>query len=124
MNFFKPTWKKIILTILLVTLWYFFAMQLLFSSGSSTLCLPDFDQPTPTPIPVNLKDTSYYLFLLAANSRMTPCPQNLPSYEAASRSFLYVYIVGTIIIAYSTSCLVIFYTNKNKKLKKRNAPKK
>ena len=123
MNLFKPTGRKIILTILLSLLWYFFAMQLLFSPGSSALCLPDFDKPTPTPIPVNFKDTSYYLFLIAINSRMTPCAQNFPSYEAASeatsRMFPYVYIIGTVIIAYSTSCLLIFYMRKLKKRKVR-----
>jgi hypothetical protein len=130
-EFFKLTKAKIILAVLLSTVWIVFSLAQSFFGVS--LC--DFggfpasaDGPTPTPIPVNIIDTTDNLSQIISVGNSAYCPPQDPDnpdeYAASYNVAEFIFYVISLIPAYLVSCILAFCVTRLKNRKKNyTAPK-
>jgi hypothetical protein len=104
-SFLKPTRWKIITTVILFFLWWIIiTVRSFFVLTPWGSCLPDLSgEPTPTPAPLNLKDTMTAFSAIAAREGWKGCPPYAPSDELAysifSVSQIALQIALTVILA-------------------------
>jgi hypothetical protein len=117
-EFFKPTWKKGILAVILLFLLFY--LEILNSSNwgcpLSNLSLPSIGNrsaPTPTPIP-SLLDVMGKITITAVGLLVSPCPAYGEYLTVASSITLLILII----FSYMLSCLIVFLL---RKLRRKNS---
>jgi hypothetical protein len=124
MQFFKPSWGKIGLTILFSFIMYVALIFLISLPAGDNLCLPNLDIPTPTPTPVPnnpLQRTSEYWFAPIPTENLcgtTTHFSQLPELFLLTffQAFPFSPIIFSIIVSYLLSCTIITLAHKRKKL--------